>query len=131
MQGAFYFCNDHVSIACSGQYLYLSLGILELELFIVHVLYTGGRGGCDSVSCPTPDSNDYTNNRTRLTHITAVDAYRNKMRTSMLAAGQEPSEIPEHFDTRHGKRRFLNRPSRRLGSNTPSAAQLSAEEVEG
>lgn len=55
-----------------------------------------------------------------------VDAYRNKMRSSMLAAGQDPAEIPEHFDTRRGKRRFLERAGR-----TGFAAQRSAEEVEG
>lgn len=55
-----------------------------------------------------------------------VDAYRNKMRSSMLAAGQDPAEIPEHFDTRRGKRRFLERAGR-MGS----AVQRSAEEVEG
>ncbi|KAJ5280106.1 hypothetical protein N7478_005478 [Penicillium angulare] len=60
----------------------------------------------------------------------SLDAYRNKMRTSMIAAGQEASDIPEHFDTRRGKRRFLER-ARRLESDGPSAAQRSAEEVEG
>lgn len=59
-----------------------------------------------------------------------VDAYRNKMRTSMLAAGQEASEIPKHFDTRRGKRRFLER-ARQTENDAPSAAQRSAEEVEG
>lgn len=58
-----------------------------------------------------------------------VDAYRNKMRSVMLAAGQDPSQIPEHFDTRRGKRRFLERGMRREGGS--SAAQRSAEEVEG
>ncbi|KAJ6164492.1 hypothetical protein N7470_003164 [Penicillium chermesinum] len=57
----------------------------------------------------------------------SLDAYRNKMRTSMLAAGQDPSEMPEHFDTRRGKRRFLDRARR----DVPTAAQRSAEEVDG
>ncbi|KAJ6107839.1 hypothetical protein N7523_009162, partial [Penicillium sp. IBT 18751x] len=61
----------------------------------------------------------------------SLDAYRNKMRSSMLAAGQDPSEIPEHFDTRRGKRRFLERGGRRLEPGVQSAAQRSAEEVEG
>lgn len=65
-----------------------------------------------------------------LTGFFKVDAYRNKMRTSMLAAGQEASEIPKHFDTRRGKRRFLER-TRQVESDAPSAAQRSAEEVEG
>ncbi|KAJ5775672.1 uncharacterized protein N7511_000683 [Penicillium nucicola] len=53
----------------------------------------------------------------------SLDAYRNKMRSSMLAAGQDPAEIPDHFDTRRGKRRFLERGLRE------NAAQRSAEEV--
>ncbi|OQD80329.1 hypothetical protein PENANT_c036G00829 [Penicillium antarcticum] len=53
----------------------------------------------------------------------AVDAYRNKMRSSMLAAGQDPSEIPDHFETRRGKKRFLER------GHMENAAQRSAEEV--
>ena len=61
----------------------------------------------------------------------AVNAYRNKMRSGMLSAGQDPAEIPEHFDTRRGKRRFLERGGRRVESGAPSAAQRSAEEVEG
>lgn len=60
-----------------------------------------------------------------------MDAYRNKMRSVMLAAGQDPADIPEHFDTRRGKRRFLERGMRRLEPGASSAAQRSAEEVEG
>jgi hypothetical protein len=54
------------------------------------------------------------------------------MRSSMLAAGQDASEIPEHFDTRRGKRRFLERGERRLKVETgePSASRRSVEEVE-
>ncbi|OQE92589.1 hypothetical protein PENNAL_c0007G01217 [Penicillium nalgiovense] len=59
----------------------------------------------------------------------SLDSYRDKMRSSMLAAGQEAGDIPDHFDTRRGKRRFLER-GRRLESGE-SAAQRSAEEVEG
>ncbi|CAL5872101.1 uncharacterized protein PFLUO_LOCUS6358 [Penicillium psychrofluorescens] len=65
----------------------------------------------------------------------SLDAYRNKMRSSMLAAGQDPATIPDHFDTRRGKRRFLERAGRNLatesGETHGSAAQRSAEEVEG
>ncbi|KAG2414417.1 hypothetical protein HFD88_003608 [Aspergillus terreus] len=63
----------------------------------------------------------------------SLDAYRNKMRSTMLAAGQEPSSIPEHFETRAGKRKFLER---RRGAGAPgrgahvSASRRSAEEVE-
>ncbi|KAJ6034942.1 hypothetical protein N7499_002158 [Penicillium canescens] len=53
----------------------------------------------------------------------SLDAYRNKMRSSMLAAGQDPMDIPDHFDTRRGKRRFLER------GHLENAAQRSAEEV--
>lgn len=53
------------------------------------------------------------------------------MRSSMLAAGQDPAEIPEHFDTRRGKRRFLERVGRRAElKGQPSASRRSAEEVE-
>ncbi|GIC89597.1 uncharacterized protein Aud_006019 [Aspergillus udagawae] len=55
----------------------------------------------------------------------SLDAYRNKMRSTMLAAGQDPSSIPRHFETRAGKRRFLERRQRQ----GMSACQRSAEEV--
>ncbi|KAJ5794933.1 hypothetical protein N7457_001532 [Penicillium paradoxum] len=60
----------------------------------------------------------------------SLDAYRDKMRSSMLAEGQEAAEIPDHFDTRRGKRRFLERGTR-LESKGKTAAQRSAEDVEG
>jgi len=75
-------------------------------------------------------SQEVLRNTDMLTGVYVVDAYRNKMRSSMLAAGQDPSEIPDHFDTRRGKRRFLERGARRL-EGAPSAARRSAEEVEG
>ncbi|RHZ63922.1 uncharacterized protein CDV56_109158 [Aspergillus thermomutatus] len=56
----------------------------------------------------------------------SLDAYRNKMRSTMLAAGQDLSSIPRHFETRAGKRRFLERRQRQ----GMSASQRSAEEVE-
>lgn len=53
----------------------------------------------------------------------------------MLAAGQEPISIPQHFETRAGKRRFLEREKRRMGGipadSATSASKRSAEEVEG
>ncbi|EAW12749.1 uncharacterized protein ACLA_011760 [Aspergillus clavatus NRRL 1] len=64
----------------------------------------------------------------------SLDAYRNKMRSTMLAAGQEASSIPRHFETRPGKRRFLERRRAALDrsrGHTMSASQRSAEEVEG
>ncbi|KOS41667.1 hypothetical protein ACN38_g7467 [Penicillium nordicum] len=60
----------------------------------------------------------------------SLDAYRDKMRNSMLAAGQDAGDIPDHFDTRRGKRRFLER-GRRLESSSENAVQRDAEEVEG
>ncbi|PLB45888.1 hypothetical protein P170DRAFT_478820 [Aspergillus steynii IBT 23096] len=67
----------------------------------------------------------------------SLDAYRNKMRSTMLATGQEQSSIPQHFETRAGKRRFLERPRRAAavsgrggGAHRLSASQRSVEEVE-
>ncbi|KAF9891164.1 hypothetical protein FE257_004728 [Aspergillus nanangensis] len=67
----------------------------------------------------------------------SLDAYRNKMRSTMLASGQEPSSIPSHFETRAGKRKFLERRRRTAnasgrggGAHTVSASRRSAEEVD-
>jgi len=38
-----------------------------------------------------------------------VDAYRNKMRSTMVAAGQDVASVAPHFETRVGKRRWLER----------------------
>lgn len=71
---------------------------------------------------------------TRWYHI--VDAYRNKMRNTMLNAGQETTSIAPHFETRIGKRKYLERSRKRSGMSattaavTMSASQRSAEEVE-
>ncbi|KAK2733342.1 hypothetical protein FQN57_002162 [Myotisia sp. PD_48] len=66
-----------------------------------------------------------------------VDAYRNKMRNSMLTAGHETTEIAPHFETRVGKRKWLERSKRASsidGAGSPavntSASSRSAEEVE-
>ncbi|KAL1971000.1 hypothetical protein VTN77DRAFT_2834 [Rasamsonia byssochlamydoides] len=72
----------------------------------------------------------------------SLDAYRNKMRSTMLTTGQEPTSIAPHFETRQGKRKWLERGRRNnaasgTGSDsgtaavTVSASQRSAEEVEG
>ncbi|KKK21313.1 ribosomal protein [Aspergillus rambellii] len=68
----------------------------------------------------------------------SLDAYRNKMRSTMLGAGHEPTSIPRHFETRAGKRQFLERRRRTAASSvrgaggvhTLSASQHEAEEVE-
>ncbi|KAI9772737.1 MAG: hypothetical protein M1840_000332 [Geoglossum simile] len=48
----------------------------------------------------------------------ALDAYRNKMRSSMMAAGNDAATVAPHFETRIGKRKWLerNRRSRRAGT---------------
>jgi hypothetical protein len=47
-----------------------------------------------------------------------VDAYRNKMRSTMVAAGQDVTTVAPHFETRVGKRKWLERSkkSKREGS---------------
>ncbi|KAL1646533.1 hypothetical protein SLS58_003119 [Diplodia intermedia] len=45
-----------------------------------------------------------------------VDAYRNKMRSTMVAAGQE---VAPHFETRVGKRRWLERSKRAKREASP------------
>lgn len=39
----------------------------------------------------------------------ALDAYRNKMRSSMMGAGQDVLEVAPHLETRPGKRRWMER----------------------
>ncbi|KAF2834564.1 hypothetical protein M501DRAFT_943914 [Patellaria atrata CBS 101060] len=39
----------------------------------------------------------------------SLDAYRNKMRSTMVAAGQDVASVAPHFETRVGKRRWLER----------------------
>lgn len=41
-----------------------------------------------------------------------VDAYRNKMRSTMIAGGQDAASIAPHFETRPGKRRWNDRNKR-------------------
>lgn len=107
---------------------FLFVDVRSRQLFLVW-LFPGGpaRAGEGLRRCLTCPRSKVWNKLTE----GLVDAYRNKMRSSMLAAGQDPSEIPDHFETRRGKRRFLERRSRRLESGAPSAAQRSAEEVDG
>ena len=38
-----------------------------------------------------------------------VDAYRNKMRSSMMGAGQDVTSVAPHFETRVGKRKWEER----------------------
>jgi len=49
----------------------------------------------------------------------SLDAYRNKMRSTMVAAGQDVTTVAPHFETRVGKRKWLERSkkSKREGSS--------------
>jgi len=49
----------------------------------------------------------------------ALDAYRNKMRSSMIAAGQDVVSVAPHFETRVGKRKWLERNRRSKRSSSP------------
>ncbi|KAH8701731.1 hypothetical protein BGW36DRAFT_104164 [Talaromyces proteolyticus] len=66
----------------------------------------------------------------------SLDAYRNKMRTTMLSAGQESESIASHFETRPGKRKWRGRSrkndtSSRSADVIPSTSRHEADEVEG
>jgi len=41
-----------------------------------------------------------------------VDAYRNKMRSTMVAAGHDVASVAPHFETRVGKRKWIERNKR-------------------
>lgn len=47
--------------------------------------------------------------------VLAVDAYRNKMRSTMVAAGQDVANTAPHFETRVGKRKWLERSKKAKG----------------
>jgi len=49
----------------------------------------------------------------------SLDAYRNKMRSTMVAAGQDQSTIAPHFETRVGKRKWLERSKRSKRDSSP------------
>lgn len=48
-----------------------------------------------------------------------MDAYRNKMRSTMVAAGQDVATIAPHFETRPGKRKWLERTKRNKRAESP------------
>ena len=50
-----------------------------------------------------------------------VDAYRNKMRSTMLTSGQEVETVAPHFETRIGKRKWMER-NKRARSTSPAAS---------
>ncbi|GAB7359723.1 hypothetical protein MBLNU230_g6898t1 [Neophaeotheca triangularis] len=49
----------------------------------------------------------------------SLDAYRNKMRSTMISAGQGPATIAPHFETRPGKRKWLERTRHRRRAESP------------
>jgi hypothetical protein len=60
-----------------------------------------------------------------------VDAYRNKMRTTMIAAGSDVQATAPNFETRVGKRKWLDRSKRlrerrSLTSSSATAATAAA-----
>lgn len=69
-----------------------------------------------SRKCKNAESFDYV-----LTSPT-VDAYRNKQRSALIAAGQEIDAIPAHLETRPGKRRWLERARGIAHTATPPPA---------
>jgi hypothetical protein len=53
------------------------------------------------------------------TNRVLVDAYRNKMRSTMVAAGQDVTSVAPHFETRVGKRRWMERSKRAKREASP------------
>ncbi|EON65684.1 hypothetical protein W97_04923 [Coniosporium apollinis CBS 100218] len=49
----------------------------------------------------------------------SLDAYRNKMRSTMIAASQDVGAVAPHFETRVGKRKWLERSKRAKREPTP------------
>ncbi|EGC47220.1 conserved hypothetical protein [Histoplasma capsulatum var. duboisii H88] len=67
----------------------------------------------------------------------ALDAYRNKMRSTMITAGQGLTSVAPHLETRVGKRKWLERTKRSRTASVPgtpavatSSSARNAEEVE-
>ena len=48
-----------------------------------------------------------------------VDAYRNKMRSTMVANGQDVTTVAPHFETRPGKRKWQDRGKRMRHAESP------------
>ncbi|KAF2453953.1 hypothetical protein BDY21DRAFT_354606 [Lineolata rhizophorae] len=49
----------------------------------------------------------------------SLDAYRNKMRNTMVARGQDVTTVAPHFETRVGKRKWLERSKKAKGDSLP------------
>ena len=54
-----------------------------------------------------------------LTLLDKVDAYRNKMRSTMVAAGQDVAAVAPHFETRVGKRKWMERSKKAKREGSP------------
>jgi len=52
----------------------------------------------------------------------ALDAYRNKMRSTMISSGSETSSVAPHFETRIGKRKWLERGRKPKRDGSPQSA---------
>jgi hypothetical protein len=66
------------------------------------------------------ESNPHVITKQQFANIFTVDAYRNKMRSTMVAGGQDVASIAPHFETRTGKRKWLERTKRdRRGDDSP------------
>jgi len=50
----------------------------------------------------------------------SLDAYRNKMRSTMVAAGRDVTAVAPHFETRVGKRKWLERSKKSKRDSSPS-----------
>ncbi len=51
--------------------------------------------------------------------MVVVDAYRNKMRSAMVAGGQDVSTIAPHFETRPGKNKWMQRVKHAKAGGSP------------
>lgn len=49
----------------------------------------------------------------------SLDAYRNKMRSTMVAAGQDVTNVAPHFETRVGKRKWMERNKKSRREQSP------------
>lgn len=60
--------------------------------------------------------------------LVEVDAYRNKMRSSMMGSGQDVTVAAPHLETRAGKRKWLERERRSMGKRGGSAGESAREQ---
>lgn len=53
-----------------------------------------------------------------------VNAYRDKQRSTMIASGVDPKDIPAHLETRPGRRRWLERKQRMAAATEDATAAV-------